>query len=147
MNKRGFTLMELMITIGIMAILMAFATPALVQWRQSAQIKEVARDILTGLRQARDMAVTSSSTVTAVIDLDNHQLVYGGMTRTLTPQVPLEARVKVNKDDDPPWATTGTKETRFHPQGNASNTLFIRVNGDDNLEVKIEFEATGRARL
>ncbi len=143
MNKRGFTLMELMITIGIMAILMAFATPALVQWRQSAQIKEVARDILTGLRQARDMAVTSSSTVTAVIDLDNHQLVYGGMTRTLTPQVPLEARVK----DVDSWATTGTKETRFQPQGNASNTLFIRVNGDDSLEVQIDSTASGRARL
>ena len=144
MNKRGFTLIELIITIGIMAILMAFAAPALVQWRESAQVREVAREILTGLRQARDLAVTSSTTVTAVIDLDNHQLVYGGRTRTLAPQVTLEARV--NKDVDP-WATTGTKETSFHPQGNASNTLFIRVNGDNSLEVKIEFTASGLARL
>ena len=143
MNKRGFTLIELIITIGIMAILMAFAAPPLVQWRESAQIREVARDILTGLRQARDMAVSSSSTVTAVIDLDNHQLIYGGTTRTLAPQVPLEARVK-NVDS---WETTGTKETRFHPQGNTSNTLFIRVNGDDSLEVQIDSTASGRARL
>ena len=142
MNKRGFTLIELIITIGIMAILMAFAAPPLVQWRESAQVREVAREILTGLRQARDLAVTGSTTVTAVIDLDNHQLVYGGRTRTLAPQVPLEAHI-----NDDPWATTGTKETRFHPQGNASDTLYIRVNGDDSLVVKIEFTASGRAQL
>lgn len=144
MNKRGFTLIELIITIGIMAILMAFAAPPLVQWRESAQVREVAREILTGLRQARDLAVTSSATVTAVIDLDNHQLVYGGRTRTLAPQVPLEAS---NSDDDDSLATTGTKETSFHPQGNASDTLFIRVNGDETLEVRIESTASGRARL
>jgi prepilin-type N-terminal cleavage/methylation domain-containing protein len=142
MNKRGFTLIELIITIGIMAILMAFAAPPLVQWRESAQVREVAREILTGLRQARDLAVTSSATVTAVIDLDNHQLVYGGRTSTLAPQVPLEA-----SNSDGSWATTGTKETSFHPQGNASNTLFIRVNGDDSLKVQIESTASGRARL
>ena len=144
MNKRGFTLIELIITIGIMAILMAFAAPPLVQWRESAQVREVAREILTGLRQARDLAVTSSATVTAVIDLDNHQLIYGGVTRTLAPKVPLEAS---NSDDDDTLATTGTKETSFHPQGNASDTLFIRVNGDETLEVRIESTASGRARL
>lgn len=140
-NNRGFTLIELLIVIALMAIMMAFAAPSMVEWRQNTQIKEVARDILGGLRQARSLAVTNNQNVTATIDLDNHTLTYNGTVRTFPANITIEA------DNDVSLVGTGTKVTIFYPQGSCSNQLYIQVNNDPNLLISIESAATALARI
>lgn len=54
---RGFTLIELMITIVLMAVLLALGIPAFSEWIQNAQIRTYAESTLAGLQQARMEAV------------------------------------------------------------------------------------------
>ena len=143
-NQRGFTLIELLIVIGIMAILMAFAAPSMVQWRDSARIKGVASDILSGLRQARSLAITTNADVSVTLDPDDRQLIINGITRGLSANVGLATSID---DGATGWKTAIDGVTTFRPNGSCSAELYIRVNADDNLKVSIDSTASGLARL
>ncbi|MBN2644477.1 MAG: GspH/FimT family pseudopilin [Desulfuromonadaceae bacterium] len=151
MNKKGFTLIELIIVIALMAILMAFAAPSMIQWRESAQVKEVARDILGGLRQARSIAITNNQNVTATIDPDGHTLTFGTRTLSFPSRILLQATTNIDTSANPPtasgWSGSDDKSTEFRPQGSATNSLWIRVNNDDRLIVKITSTASGLAKI
>ena len=54
----GFSLIELLIVISVMAILLAMATPSFIDWRRNLQYKEAAEGIVSALRTARNNAIT-----------------------------------------------------------------------------------------
>ncbi len=56
----GFTLVELVIVIAIMAILVAIALPPYVEWRQTAQYHEATREIASFLREARSRSISAN---------------------------------------------------------------------------------------
>ena len=60
---QGFTLVELMITVAIFAILMAAGMPAFDQWSQNSQIRTTAGAIHDGLTLARAEAVRRNATI------------------------------------------------------------------------------------
>jgi len=63
LKSRGFTLIELMIGITIMAIIMFVALPAFTQWLQNTQIRNATEAALTGLNLARNEAIRRNSPV------------------------------------------------------------------------------------
>ncbi len=56
----GFTLIELMMVIAIVAILVAIAFPPYVEWRQNAQYHEATREIASFLREARSRSISAN---------------------------------------------------------------------------------------
>ena len=64
----GFTLMELMIALTVLAILMAVAVPAISQYRDRHQFSGAMLDVLASLRRARAAAVELNRDVVFVID-------------------------------------------------------------------------------
>jgi type IV fimbrial biogenesis protein FimT len=64
MKKRGFTLLELMITVSVIAILFAFAVPGFTNQMQSARTRTVTLDLLQSANQARTLAVTQGTRIT-----------------------------------------------------------------------------------
>lgn len=79
---RGFTLIELMTTIFIAAILMAIAVPSFQSYRASQQVKSAAADLLSTFNFARSEA-TKRDTATTVIPAttwDNGWSVQAGTT-------------------------------------------------------------------
>jgi type IV fimbrial biogenesis protein FimT len=59
----GFTLIELMIGIAIMAIVLTLGLPSFHVWMQNARLRTAAESISHGLQQARSEAVTRNTTV------------------------------------------------------------------------------------
>lgn len=53
---RGFSLIELMTTIAVLAILLALSAPTFTQWSMNSRIRNVAEAIQNGLRLARNEA-------------------------------------------------------------------------------------------
>ena len=60
-RQRGFTLIEVLVALAIGAMLVAFAPPAFDRLRESAQFRDTVRTMLSELRQARAMALSSIS--------------------------------------------------------------------------------------
>jgi type IV fimbrial biogenesis protein FimT len=56
-TQRGVTLVELMITITVFAILLALGMPSFSEWIQNAQIRTAAESVQSGLQLARNEAV------------------------------------------------------------------------------------------
>jgi prepilin-type N-terminal cleavage/methylation domain-containing protein len=143
MNNRGFTLMELVVTVTLLAILMAIALPASSVWRQNAQHKETAREVLSVLRRARSTAVQRNQSTTVTFDLTSRTYSLGGVEDNLAKNVKVEAR----ESEDDSWEQSGTATITFRPQGTADDTIFVRINGDDNLQVRVDSIATGLAHM
>ena len=61
--QRGFTLIELMITIVIIGVLLMLGLPAFTQWLRDSQIRTAADSTLAGLQMARAEAVRRNSLV------------------------------------------------------------------------------------
>ncbi|RLB70941.1 MAG: hypothetical protein DRH07_07530 [Deltaproteobacteria bacterium] len=139
-NQHGFTLIETLVIIAIMAILSAIAIPSFSTWKDSSQDKSIAREILYGLRTARSLAINQNRKITVTVDLDNHQLSYDTTTLNFSDQIKIEADSVVTS-----LVGTGTRSVIFQPRGESSSELFIRVNEKPNLTIQLDL--TGISRL
>lgn len=59
-NHHGFTLVELMVAITLMAIMLTIAAPSFLQWRESLQYREAGRGLTTFIRTARSEAIQNN---------------------------------------------------------------------------------------
>lgn len=62
-RERGFTLVELMVTIALFAILLLIAVPAFTQWVRNNQMRSVADSLQNGLRAAKAKAASTNRVV------------------------------------------------------------------------------------
>ena len=58
---RGFTLIELMVTLAVLAIITMLATPSLANALENQKLKQAAIDVKIALQQARSQAVLTNS--------------------------------------------------------------------------------------
>jgi prepilin-type N-terminal cleavage/methylation domain-containing protein len=71
-KKSGFTLLELMTVIGIMAVLSTIAIPNFLGWLPKYKLGSAARDILSAMQYARLVAVKDNVDVRVNFDTDNN---------------------------------------------------------------------------
>ena len=64
---KGFTLIEVLVVIGIISILSGIAIPNAVAWRSNAQLSSSAREIIADLKRAKMEAIKRNRNVEAVI--------------------------------------------------------------------------------
>lgn len=67
-NKAGFTLVELMVVIGVIVILTIVSIPLLSSWQGRHSFSGAVRDVLLTLRQARLVAVEENETVVVTVN-------------------------------------------------------------------------------
>lgn len=67
LRRRGFTLIELMITLAVFGVLAALSVPSLTDWMANTRVRSVAETLQNGLRQAQTEAVTRSRQVAFVL--------------------------------------------------------------------------------
>lgn len=63
-SQRGFSMIEVVVTIAIMGILLAAAMPSVGDWMSKAKVRNTAESLVNGLQQARGLAVTNNRPVT-----------------------------------------------------------------------------------
>jgi prepilin-type N-terminal cleavage/methylation domain-containing protein len=74
-SNSGYTLVELMATIGIIALLAAVGLPNYVNWRYNAQLGRAARDFYSVFHQAKMTAVRTNQYCTAAFNQGGYDFV------------------------------------------------------------------------
>jgi type IV fimbrial biogenesis protein FimT len=60
-SQKGFTLVELMIVVAVMAIMAAFAFPAYEDWMERNRLNGAARQVMSDLMEARMKAASQNN--------------------------------------------------------------------------------------
>ncbi|AOY00669.1 prepilin-type N-terminal cleavage/methylation domain-containing protein [Jeongeupia sp. USM3] len=137
-DGRGFTLIELMITIAILALLLAVGVPFTQRWGQSARVQQVESTLKQGFAHAKAVALRNPTGATtgsaAVLRLEGDDLVVceGAVTCTTANAVwrgskPTSTTISLNG-----LATTGG--LGFSNQGMATASSYTVSDGDETSD-------------
>jgi len=103
-RSRGFTLVELMVTITLFALLLSLAYPSYTRFIQDAQLRSAAESVLNGLQLARAEAIRRNTTIRfQLLNTLNSASVTGGtdwsvMAATATTPTVFDQQVQTRRD-------------------------------------------------
>ncbi len=67
---RGFTLVELLVVLALMGLALTVASPLIANALPGTEMRAAARDVATGLRYARSVAISQNTDVTFDVDVE-----------------------------------------------------------------------------
>lgn len=151
MRTRGFTLLELLIVIGVLVLLAGIILSSFSEFRNSKVLDTAVEDVLTVLSQARGDTLASKDGYQYGVHLDADQVVlYRGATySSIDPTnvgVPLDGALEITS-----IALTGGGQNilfdRLTGKTSQSGTFVIRVAGDTAKTRTITVNGTGIASV
>lgn len=112
----GFTLIELVVALALATLVVALVPPALGRLRDGMHYRDTVRQVVTGLRSAREHALSDGQETRYVVDLAKRR--HGQAPRELLdlPE-PLQMRVVVAGIE---WSPAQVGAIRFLPSGGAT---------------------------
>ncbi len=97
-KKRGFTLIELMVTIALVAILAALAVPGFAPLIASTRLSAATNELYTSLVQAKSEAVRSGSRVTICPSSDSSSCLISGTPNWATGWITFADSTRATSD-------------------------------------------------
>lgn len=73
MRERGFTMIELMLVLGIIGIMVAVAVPNIMEYLRTARIRAAANDVSAALQEARQKAIARNARYGVVLVTRSNQ--------------------------------------------------------------------------
>jgi type IV fimbrial biogenesis protein FimT len=158
MRGTGFTLVELVVSLAVMAILAALATPALQRLRAAAGITAAANQAVTGLHVARRIALSTGRTTTLCATTDGFRCGFGGTRWIVFSNGPAgsDARRDPGETVIREWpaprgvmmsGTRGYAAYLAQPRAAATLTFTFSVPRFPDLTRQVIVSQTGRPRL
>ena len=129
-KQAGFTLIELIITISIVAIVLSVAIPNFIGWGPERRLAGAAGDIQGALQTARLVALKENSAATVNFDINAESYTVTVNGRTVrSGQMPAGVDLASVTDLG---TNTPTSAIAFNSRGLASPSVDIRVNGSSS---------------
>lgn len=135
-RQRGFTLLELLVVLTVVALMYALAAPRLGAGLPGVSARGAARDLVAVLQEGRSLALTEQRQVEVAIDGEARSLQLDGR-----PQ-PLRGKAEIHGSDngEEPFAVL------FYPDGSSSG-IELRVEQENHrYHVHVDW-LTGRVAL
>ncbi|MEP7061728.1 MAG: GspH/FimT family pseudopilin [Betaproteobacteria bacterium] len=143
MRRNGFTMMELLIVLSIMAIVAALMIPVLGGGVSNSALKGAARELAAGLRFARSEAVSKRHETFVAIDLAGRRFKVADdpVEHALPPGAELKlftAQADIVNDS--------TGAIRFFPDGGSNGGRITIGSGERKYDVDVDW-LTGRVTI
>lgn len=136
-SQKGFTLLEIIITLMVITLVVAVAYPSLSRGTTALSLRTTSRDILSILRYTREKAVTEQSGMRVVLDQDNQSVMMINDTDNSTRTYWLPEKVKIQGViTRGVEADSGVSTVRFLPNG-SSSAVEILIESQTGAAVKI----------
>ena len=149
-NQAGFTIIELIMVVCMIALVMAFAGPSLDGYTQEMKTKAVAREIYTNLQLARLTAIKENKSVNVNFVLNGPAamaVTYSSDGSNVIPPVNFS-------QEDPDIVLNGSSQVPYNSMGTLVNGIpqVITVSSNDpqivtQYEYDITINATGGLKL
>lgn len=135
-GQLGFTLLELMVVIGILALALAIVAPSLNRARLGLMVRSAAYELAAGLRAARAAAQAGNSEQVVTLDLARRRYWAEGVVapRTFPANVAVELAVP---ESERLGASAG--RVRFFPDGSASGARVVLSDGRQAASVLVDW--------
>lgn len=139
-GMRGFTLVELMITLAILAIVATIAVPNFVQFIRNNQVQAKADELKTFLQYARGQAVTTRKT---------YKVVAGTAWEVQTANSTVERKLDFNTAQAQPRTLPASLDMTFAPSGRASAAAKITICRDTDFAngYLLEIQSSGVIKM
>lgn len=141
--ERGFTLIELMLVIVLIAMTYVLVPRYLFSGVSGADLKASSRDIAAGLRMARAEAVNSRADTSLVLDLEKRSFALSsGKSSRQLPEA-LELKLYTAQSE---VVSEKQGAIRFFPDGSSSGGRVTVASGERKYEVEVDW-LTGRVSI
>jgi len=142
MTARGFTLVELLVVLAVMALVLTVAGPMVSKALPGAQLKTAARDLAAGLRYARNRAISINRSTAFVLDTETRRYRVAGEPeiRTLPAAFAVSFLTARSQLED---AHTG--RIKFFPDGSSTGGEITLSDGARTFRVSVDW-LLGRIR-
>ena len=141
----GFTLMELMVVIGIVGILSAIAIPGYIKWLPGHRVGSAAQAVMSSLEFARINAIKTNADVTLNFDWANGRVtvVDSGANTLRTRQMPSDVDLRDDPVDPlgPPVTFNG------HGFSTSAGRVIVENTKNDTLRRRINLTLGGNASI
>lgn len=142
-GSRGFTLIELMVVLAILALAYALVPPLFSGGPSTAEMQGAARQVAAGLRKARNQAVTRRGEALFTLDAGRGSFSVSGDSRSYPLPEGLEVRLHGNRTETP-----GTRQEtiRFYADGSSDGGRVTLASEGRRFEIEVE-GLTGRVAI
>ncbi len=114
-SNAGFTLLELIIVLGIMVLGFGAVAVNMSAGNDSMALKAAARDLASGLRYVRSQAMISHSQAALDFNLSNNSYLLTGQNKIYHLAGDIDVTISTAKED----LHDGTAQLRFFPDGSS----------------------------
>lgn len=142
-RHRGFTLVELLVVLAIMAAAYAIAAPMISAGMSGTELKSAARQVAAGLRKARSEAVTRKNEVALNLDLELRQFELSGEKRIYSLPKSIEVGLYTAQSE---LKNDKTGSIRFYPDGSSTGGRITVGVGERKLYVNVDW-LTGQVAI
>lgn len=141
-SNAGFTLLELIIVLGIMVLGFAAVAVNMSAGNDSMTLKATARDLTSGLRYVRSQAMISHTQATLDFNLSENSYLLTGQNKTYTIPEDIDVTVNTAKDE----LHDGIAHLRFFPDGSSIGGRITLEKNKLSQEININW-LTGHVTL
>ncbi len=134
-SNSGFTLLELIIVLGIMVLGFAAVAVNFSAGNEVMALKAAARDLTSGLRYVRSQAMISHSQATLDFNLGNNSYLFSGQNKIYTIPENIDVTVSTAKDE----LHEGIAHLRFFPDGSSIGGRITLENNAHSQKININW--------
>jgi type IV fimbrial biogenesis protein FimT len=130
----GFTVIELLVVLGIMSLAIGVAVPSLLSWLPGLRLSSAARQVATDLQLARMRAISQNAATTVSFDVAGASYTFGTDSRNLGQLFP--GITIASAPSNPTFTSRGTANAATITLSNGVSQKLICVKAVGRVTIK-----------